>query len=97
MGTRGTLWGSEERERVYEVGWREGEWVWFCFVSLFFLKKTSEREVDGMYRFDSVQSAMRCIAKLRERRDLHPSFSKVRFGFLFYFFSLSVFIINLDA
>ena len=50
-----------------------------------------------MYRFDSVQSAMRCIAKLRERRDLHPSFSKVCFGPLFIFFSLSIFIFNLDA
>ena len=82
------------------MGWREGEWVWICFVSLFFLKKkkqSGEWEVDGMYRFDSVQSAMRCIAKLRERRDLHPSFSKVRFGLLFYFFSPSVFIFNLDA
>ena len=45
-----------------------------------------------MYRFDSVQSAMRCIAKLRERRDLHPSFSKVRFGFLFISLSLDVYI-----
>ena len=55
-----------------------------------------EWEVDGMHRFDSVQSAMRCIAKLRERRDLHPSFSKVRFGLPF-IFSLSIFIFNLDA
>ena len=54
------------------------------FCKFFFqLKKMGEWEVDGMYRFDSVQSAMRCIAKLRERRDLHPSFSKVRFGLLF--------------
>ena len=60
------------------------------FCKFFFKKKTmSEWEVDGMCRFDSVQSAMRCIAKLRERRDLHPSFSKVRFGLLFIFFSLS--------
>ena len=58
--------------------------------------KMGEWEVDGMYRFDSVQSAMRCIAKLRERRDLHPSFSKVRFGLLF-ILSFSVFIFNLDA
>ena len=41
-----------------------------------------ERDVDCMYRFDSVQSAMRCITKLRERRDLHPSFSKVGFVLL---------------
>ena len=55
--------------------------------------KMSEWEVDGMYRFDSVQSAMRCIAKLRERRDLHPSFSKVSFGLLFIFsLSLDVYI-----
>lgn len=33
------------------------------------------------HRFDSVLSAKRCILKLRERRDLHPSFSKVRFSF----------------
>ena len=56
-------------------------------------KKSGEWEVDGMFRFDSVQSAMRCIAKLRERRDLHPSFSKVRFGLLFILsLSLDVYI-----
>lgn len=35
----------------------------------------------GFVLFDSVGSAMRCITKLRERRDLHPSFSKVGLSF----------------